>query len=42
MINQKLDNNLTAIADFKQLLLLSKQEIDEVQKAKKGDPRIEE
>ncbi len=34
MINQKLENNLTAISDFKQLLLQSKHEIDEVESGK--------
>jgi len=31
MINQKLENNLTAVGDFKQLLLESKAEIDQAQ-----------
>jgi len=33
---------LTAIADFKQLLLQSKQEIDEMQKTRKGEASIQE
>ncbi len=40
MINQKLDNNLTAIVDFKQLLLQSKQEIELIQKEGKKDPKV--
>ena len=40
MISQKLDNNLQAIADFKQLLIQSKSEIDAVQKSGKKDSSI--
>lgn len=40
MINQKLDNNLTAINDFKQLLLQSREEILAKQKGGKKDPQI--
>lgn len=40
MINQKLENNLTAINDFKQLLVQSRDEIYVKQKDGKKDPNI--
>ena len=41
MINQKLENNLTAINDFKQLLIQSRDEIYVKQKDGKKDPNIQ-
>ena len=40
MINQKLDNNLTAVADFKQLLLQSKTEIDKAQAERQAEKSV--
>ena len=40
MINQKLENNLTAINDFKQLLLQSKSEVNKAQKEGENDTSI--
>ena len=42
LINQKLENNLTAINDFKQLLLQSKSEVNKTQKEGETDTAVKD